>query len=176
MKTADGNLRPIPIAIVSSLFLLVSWIPARVFAQTPQAILLHVSGEVPKHLELSASDLAAFQRHTINVTDDHGIRVEYGGVDAAEILHRAGAPLGKELKGPNMTMGVVAIASDGYRVLFSLTEFDSAFNDNAILIADRRDGKPLDEREGPIRLVVAGDKRHARWVRKLTTLEVVKVR
>ena len=167
---------PIPVAIISSILLLLSWSSGSVFAQTSQAIVLRVSGEVPKHLELNGSDLAAFQRKTISVTDDHDVRVEYAGVDAAEILRRARAPLGKELKGPNMTLGVVAIASDGYRVLFSLTEFDAAFKDRAILVADRRDGKPLDEREGPIRLVVAGDKRHARWVRKLITLEVVKVR
>ncbi len=176
VKTADGNLWPLPVAIISSLLIFLSWTPASVFAQPSPAIVLRVSGEVRTHLELSASDLAAFQRKTISVDDDHGTRVGYGGVDAAEILRRAGAPLGKELKGPNMTLGVVAIASDGYRVLFSLTEFDAAFKDRAILVADRRDGKPLDEREGPIRLVVAGDKRHARWVRKLTTLDVVKVR
>jgi hypothetical protein len=96
-------------------------------------------------------------------------------VAVVEILQKAGAPLGKELKGPNMALGVIASASDGYRVLFSLTEFDPAFNDRAVLLADRRDGKPLDSREGPLRLIVAGDKRHARWIRGVTSLEVVRV-
>lgn len=104
VKTADGNLWPIPVAIISSILLLLSLTVASVFAQTSQAIMLRVIGEVTTHLELSASDLAAFQRQTISVIDDHGTPVEYGGVDAAEILRRAGAPLGKELKGPNMTL------------------------------------------------------------------------
>jgi hypothetical protein len=61
-------------------------------------------------------------------------------------------------------------------VLFSLTEFDPNFTDRVIILADRRDGKPLDSHEGPLRFVVPGDKRHARWIRGVTTLEVVRVR
>ena len=120
--------------------------------------------------------LPHFQRQTIRVTDDKGAQVEYGGVPVAEILKKAGAPLGKELKGPNMAVGLVASAPDGYRVLFSLAEFDPAFSDRVILLADRRDGKPLDNREGPLRLIVPGDKRHARWIRGVDALEVFRGR
>ena len=74
-----------------------------------------------------------------------------------------------------MAVGLIASAPDGYRVLFSLTEFDPAFSDRVILLADRRDGKRLENREGPLRLIVPGDKSHARWIRGVTTLEVVKV-
>ena len=152
------------------------WSPANVFAQTAQPVALRVSGEVPTHLELSANDLAGFHRQTLSVTDEHGTRAEYAGVPVAEILRRAGAPLGKELRGPNMAMGVIARGSDGYRVLFSLMEFDPAFNDHDVLLADHRDGKLLDTREGPLRLIVAGDKRGARWVRGVIAFEVVRVR
>jgi hypothetical protein len=75
-----------------------------------------------------------------------------------------------------MAVGLIASAPDGYRVLFSLTEFDPAFSDRVILLADRRDGQPLDNREGPLRLVVPGDKRHARWIRGVDALEVFKGR
>jgi DMSO/TMAO reductase YedYZ molybdopterin-dependent catalytic subunit len=149
--------------------------PTSVFAQASQTIALHVSGEVRNRLDLSLVDIAAFPRQTISVTDEKGTQVEYEGVPVAEILHRAGAPLGKDLKGPNMALGLIARASDGYRVLFSLTEFDAAFSERVILLADRRDGKPLDSREGPLRIVVPGDRRHARWIRGVTTLEVVRV-
>jgi DMSO/TMAO reductase YedYZ molybdopterin-dependent catalytic subunit len=159
-----------------SLLVLLLCIPASVFAQAPQAVALRVSGEVPAHLELSSADIAAFPRQTIRVTDDKGAQAKYGGVPLAKILKKAGAPLGKELKGPNMAVGVIASAPDGYRVLFSLTEFDAAFSDGVILLADRRDGKPLDNREGPLRLIVPGDKRHARWIRGVTALEIFKGR
>ena len=125
---------------------------------------------------VSVADLAAFQRQTIRVTDEQASSVEYAGVPVAEILEKAGAPLGKELKGTNLALGVIARASDGYRVLFSLTEFDAAFSDRLILLADRRDGKPLDGREGPLRLIVSGDKRRARWVRGVIILEIFNVR
>ena len=162
-------------AILWSLLVLLLCAPENVFAQAAQGVALQVTGEVPNHLDLSVADIAAFQRQTIRVTDDKGTPVEYGGVPVAEILEKAGAPLGKELKGPNMALGVVARAPDGYRVLFSLAEFDAAFSDRVILLADRRDGKPLDNREGPLRIVAPGDKRHARWIRNVTILEVLRI-
>ena len=71
---------------------------------------------------------------------------------------------------------MIALAPDGYRVLFSLAEFDPAFNQRVILLADQRDGRPLDKREGPLRLVIPGDKRHARWVRGVSDLQVFRAR
>src|SRR6202023_1330206 len=131
-----------------------------------------VSGDVPKHLDLSVADLAAFQQQTIHVTDEKGTPAEYSGVPVAEILEKAGAPLGTSMKGQKMAVGVVARAPDRYQVRFSLADFDPAFSDRVIMLADRRDGKPLDKREGPLRIIVPGDKRHARWIRGVDTLEV----
>jgi hypothetical protein len=150
-------------------------LPVCAYAQASPAVALRVVGEVPNHLDLSLADIAALPGQTINVTDEKGNPAEYAGVPVAEILQKAGAPLGKNLKGPNMAVGLIASAPDGYRVLFSLAEFDPAFTDRVIILADRRDGKPLDAREGPLRFVVPGDKRHARWIRGVTTLEVAKI-
>jgi len=155
--------------------LLLLCMPATAFAQAPPAVILHVTGEVPNHLDLSLGDLAAFHQETIHVTDEKGTPAEYAGVPVAEILKKAGAPLGKEMKGRNMGIGLVARASDGYHVLFALAEFDPAFTDRVILLANRRDGKPLDSREGPLRFVVPGDKRHARWIRGVNTIEVMSI-
>ena len=153
---------------------LILFASAAAIAQTSPA--LRVSGEVRKHLELSIADIAAPPHQTIHVTDEKGVPAEYSGVPVAIILKKAGAPLGDALKGANMAMGVIGSAPDGYHVLYSLAEFDPAFSDRVILLADRRDGKPLDNREGPLRIVVPGDKRHARWIRGVTTLEVLRVR
>ena len=162
--------------ILLSLLVLLLWVPAKAFAQASQAVVLRVTGDVANHLDLSAADLAGFQRQTVHVTDEKGVQAEYSGVPVAEILQKAGAPLGKEMRGPNMAVGIVAGAPDGYHVLFALAEFDPAFSDRVILLADRRDDKPLNSREGPLRIVVPGDKRGARWIRGVTTLEVLKVR
>ena len=163
-------------AILWSMLALLLCAPAIVYAQASQPVALRVIGDVPKHLNLSVADIAAFQQQTIHVTDEKGTPAEYGGVPVAEILEQAGAPLGKDMKGPNMAVGLVARAPDGYQVLFALAELDPAFSDRVILLADRRDGKLLDSREGPLRIIVPGDKRHARWVRGVDALEVFKGR
>jgi hypothetical protein len=137
---------------------------------------LHVIGEGQNHLDLSLADIAALPRQKIQVSTEKGVQTEYEGVPVAEILRKAGAPSGKGLKGPDMALGLVARAPDGYHVLYSLAEFDPAFNDRVIILADHHDGQPLDAREGPLRIVVPGDKREARWIRGVDTLEVVRVR
>ena len=67
-----------------------------------------------------------------------------------------------------MKLYVMVSASDGYRVVFALAEFDPDFTDRIVILADRRDGHALAPPEGPFRLVVAEEKRHARWVREVT--------
>jgi hypothetical protein len=63
-------------AILWSLLALLVGAPAGAFAQTSSAAQLHISGDVPNHLDLSVADLAAFQRQTIHVTDEKGIQAE----------------------------------------------------------------------------------------------------
>jgi hypothetical protein len=142
------------------------------FARGASTPLLEVSADAHTRLVVGAADLVALPRAKVSVSDEHGTRIVYEGVPALEILRRAGAPLGKELRGPNMTMCVVAGGSDGYQAVFALAEFDPAFTDQLILVADHRDGQPLNSREGPLRLIVPGDKRPARWVRALTILRL----
>ena len=67
---------------------------------------------------------------------------------------------------------LVVGAADGYRVVFTLPEIDPAFNDRLILLADRRDQQLLSSEEGPLRLIVPGEKRQARWVRQVTTVTI----
>ena len=146
------------------------------FARGASTPLLEVSGNVRAPLMLGAADLAALPHTKVSVRDEHGTSAVYEGVPALEILRRAGAPLGKELRGTNMTMCVVAGGSDGYQAAFALAEFDPGFTDQVILVADHRDGQPLNSREGPLRLIVPSDKRPARWVRTLTTLRLKNAR
>ena len=92
------------------------------------------------------------------------------------MLARAGAPLGRELRGKALATYVLAKARDGYQVVFGLAEVDASFANEPILIADKRDGKPLFGYQGPFRLVCPNDKAGARSVRMLETLEIVRLR
>jgi hypothetical protein len=69
----------------------------------------------------------------------------------------------------------VVEAADGYRVVIALPELDPAFTDRQIVLAYLRNGKPLDEKEGPYRIIIPDEKRMARWVRQVTTLRTVEV-
>jgi len=58
-----------------------------------------------------------------------------------------------------MAQYVVVEAADGYRATFALAELDPTFTDRVILLADRRDGKPLSAQSGPLQIVVPGEKK-----------------
>jgi hypothetical protein len=78
------------------------------------------------------------------------------------------------LRGSNLTVFVVAEAADGYRVVYSLAEFDGGIKETTILIADRKNGRALVAAEGPLRIVVPGEKRQGRWTRQLVALRLGK--
>lgn len=126
-------------------------------------------------LTLTADDLSKMPRETVTVPDQDGTKVVYEGVLLREILTRAGAPLGKELRGKALASYVVAKARDGYEVVFTLGEIAPEFGDQMILVADKRDGKALFGYQGPFRLVCPADKAGARSVRMLESLELVRL-
>lgn len=141
-----------------------------VWAQAPE---ISVSGELATPLKLTADDLAKMPRETATIPDPRGNKVVYEGVSLREILKRAGAPMGKALRGKVLTTYVLAKAHDGYEVMFTLGEIDSDFGNESILVADKRDGMPLTGNQGPFRLVCPNDKEGARSVRMLESIEVV---
>lgn len=116
--------------------------------------------------------LADLPRHTVTA-DDHGTRITFEGVLVRDVLARAGVPLGDKLHGPTaLTSFVMATALDNYQVIFAIAELDGGFTDQVILLADRRDGKPLDAKAGPLQIVVPHEKRAGRWIRQVNRLEI----
>ena len=87
-----------------------------------------------------------------------------------------GITLGETLRGERLTEVLLIEAADGYKVVFALAEFDPAFAAREIILADKRDGKPLAGKEGPFRIVAPGDKRQARWIRQVTGMKIVVVK
>jgi DMSO/TMAO reductase YedYZ molybdopterin-dependent catalytic subunit len=132
-----------------------------------------VENEKGKVTALSAGDLAKLPRKSVKATDSSGKPATYEGVPLAEVLRAGGVTLGKDLmKRPLLANALLVEAADDYRVVFSLPEVDPDLSDNLVLLADRKDGKPLDAKEGPLRLVVPRDKVRMRWVRQVTRLAV----
>ncbi len=103
----------------------------------------------------------------------HGETHRCTGPTLASVLVRMGAPHGDALRGKALTRAVIARARDGYAVLFSLGEIDAGLGAEPAIIATRCDGKAIDPKDGPYRLVLPGEQHLARSVRQLESLEVV---
>lgn len=134
-----------------------------------------VTGAVSQPLTLTAADLAAMSRATVTTTNN-GISTAYEGVWLSDVLKKAGVPFGSGMRGPTLSTYVVASASDGYQVVFSAGELDPDMTDGQYLLADKANGKALFGENGSFRLVVPKDKRGARSIRMLTSLNVVQLR
>jgi DMSO/TMAO reductase YedYZ molybdopterin-dependent catalytic subunit len=146
-------------------------------AQTPAAdtgTALVIKGAVKQEVRLTLADLKGMSRSKVAAADHDGAVHEYEGVMLPAVLTKAGVPQGGDLRGKNLTLCVVAEASDGYRAAFSLAEMDGDFSGEKAIVVYTADGKQLGTQQGPLRLVVPGDKRQGRWVRMLKSITVVK--
>src|SRR5262249_21527632 len=138
-------------------------------------IALLVRGEVENPLQLTLADLRAMPHLTVKAHDKNGEEVSFDGVALAEILERAKPKLTAKCCTNAANACVIVRAADNYRAVFALAEIQPDFTDRKIILADRANGRPLTEGQGPLRLLVPGEKIHARWVRQVKALDVVRV-
>jgi hypothetical protein len=127
-----------------------------------------------KPVPLDVKTLAELPRQSV-VLQDHGKSASYEGVLMHDVLVRGGVDFGKGLRGKQLSTYVTVIGADGYTVVYALADFDPSITNSAIILADKRDGKPLDPNEGPLRIVVPQDKRPARSVRLVKEIDVVEL-
>ncbi|NJR63352.1 MAG: hypothetical protein HC769_33990 [Cyanobacteria bacterium CRU_2_1] len=137
--------------------------------------LFFVSGDISQPKGFTASDLAQLPRTSLTVNDQQGKPTTYEGVLLTEIFKQTSVPQGDQLRGTNLALYLVVEAADGYQVVYDLPEFDPAFGNRTVLLSDRRDGQPLAGNEGPLRLVIPGDQRQARWIRQIIQMRVLRV-
>ena len=153
--------------------LFVALLSLRSFAQ-PSAT-LSIAGDVPNPLTLTASDFAALPRVTVQLKEHTGETASYEGVLLFDILKKAGLTSTDHLRGKALASYVLAIAHDGYQVLFAAGELDPAISANRIIVADKRNRQPIPGEQGPLRLVSSTDKVEARSVRMVEKLQVVRL-
>jgi hypothetical protein len=79
---------------------------------------------------------------------------------------------GKTIAGKNLAKYLLVSASDGYKVVFSLAELDTSFNQKEIILADKMNDKPIPTDPGPFQLIVPGEKRPARSCREVVSFIV----
>ena len=148
--------------------------PLTAQAQTAaHEVTVKITGEVTTPLEINVTELQKFNQTAVVRKDKDGNDHNFSGVLVAEILQRAGATIGPQLKGENLTKYLLVEASDGYQVMFALAELDKSFTDRLIILADKMDNKPLPPADGPFRIIVQDEKKPARCIKQVTSMRVV---
>ena len=140
----------------------------RLHAAPPQAPALPSPVVVP----LDAASLAALPREAV-ATTAHGETLQCEGVPLSALMQAAGAMPAEPLRGAQLGRYVQVDGRDGGRVVFALAEFDPTLGNRAAFLVDRCDGELLDEKAGPLRLVVPGEARAARSVRQVRAITVI---
>jgi hypothetical protein len=135
---------------------------------------LTVQTEDGKQTVLARADIEALPHVKVQASA-HDISATFEGVALRSVLEKAGVVFGEALREKRLASCLLVEAADGYRVVIALPEMDPAFADKQILLAFLKDGKPLDQKEGPYRIVIPDEKRPARWIREVTSLTIVNV-
>lgn len=124
-------------------------------------------------LILTPAEFKVLPHTTVTVHNEHTKADEtYSGVRVSDLLVKMNAPLGTKLRGPALSDYLVATGADGYVAVMALAEADPSFDPGEVIVADSMNGQPLDGTSGPFKLVVTEDKRPARWVRHLVSIEL----
>ena len=140
-------------------------------AQTPQSSLALAGPGQQASLSLAA--LQALPHTSVTLTNGHtGTPECYSGVPLIEVLEKVGAPEPSAVRGKALSDYIIATGSDNYHAVLSLAEIEPGFHPGRVLVADTLDGKPLDSKEGPFKLIVEEDQKPARWVHSLVKLEL----
>ena len=153
-----------------ALFIATAGASAREAAGAPG---VDIGGEGIKATHLALADLAKLPHASVHASA-HGDDADWDGVPLIELLKSAGAPSGETLRGPALALYVRVRAADGYRAVFALGEIDPSVGGETAILADRKNGKPIDDQEGPLRMIVPGDKRPARWVRQVVAIDLLR--
>jgi Oxidoreductase molybdopterin binding domain len=126
---------------------------------------------------LTPADLAKLPHRDVRVIAEGATdSATVSGVNLWDILQAAGAPPTEASGRQRAVMYVRLKGGDGQNAVLALVEVDPGFSRRTVLVADHRNGKLLDESEGPWRVIIPDDQRHARWIRGLVGVEIVTLR
>lgn len=123
-------------------------------------------------VSLDAATLAGLPQESVSASA-RGQTLNCDGVPLVAVLRASGAMPVDPLRGADLARYVLVTARDGYRAVYSLAELDPSLGSNKVLLVGRCDGKALDDKDGPLRLIAPDESRPARWVRQVESITVV---
>jgi hypothetical protein len=112
--------------------------------------------------------LPAVEEHILFLTERGAEQATYTGALLWSVLERAQV-LGNDRRA-RLRHTIVVTGRDGYAAALAVAEIDPEFEGKQVLLAYRRDGKPMDGQA--LRLVVPGDRHGGRSVRDVVRIEV----
>lgn len=126
----------------------------------------------PLAIPIDTETLAGLPREKVIATA-HDQTLQCEGVALSALLRTAAALPAEPLGGTGLAQYVLVTARDGYRAIFSLAELEPALGNHPVWLVDQCNGKPLDDEDGPLRLIAPFESRPARWVRQVQSITVV---
>ena len=160
--------------MVRACLALVFWLAVPSLAQAdPPAV--EIKGAVAHPRSLTAGDLGKEPQTTETVSQHTGhgeLTGSFTGVTLWTLLGEAGLTLDSAKKNELIRHVVVVTGTDGYSAVLSLAEIAPEFGNDQTIVAIAEDGKPIEGRNGPIRLIVPTDKAAGRDVGAIATIEV----
>jgi hypothetical protein len=114
--------------------------------------------------------------HVSVTVSDHGDATQFEGVPLSALLGNVGQDMGLGLRGPELSGALLIESADGECVVFSLAEIDPTFSASNVILADHRNGKELDVREGWFRVIAPDDKRTDRWLRQVSKARIASLK
>lgn len=142
-------------------------------AQSPhQHASTPVAPASPIAVPLDAATRAALPRIRVTATTG-GETLDCEGTSLVSLL-RAAAVLSEQPPANDALASYVLVsARDGSRVVYALAELEPTLGASQATLVDHCDGKPLDEKDGPLRLIAADESRPVRWLRQVQSITVV---
>jgi hypothetical protein len=121
----------------------------------------------------TAIDLTAQPHEKLKQTDSRDKSEHtYSCISLTPLFAAAGVPQSDKLHGKAVSLVAVAEAQDNYHAAFSLAELDESVGATKAYVCDADNGKPLNEKEAPLKLLVTTDKHPSRSVRMLASITV----
>ena len=134
-------------------------------------VTISVNNQAPK--VFGRADIRRLPHTAAVVKGMDGRSNKFSGVALYDLLAAAGMDLGGEQRPAALTTYLWVEGKDGYRVVFSGAEIHRYIGAGDVLLVDSEDGQAIATPSGTYRLVVAGDKVRARWIRQVRALYVV---
>jgi molybdate transport system substrate-binding protein len=149
-------------------------LPNTVSAPTDGSLTL--DGQVLNALIITADFLHDnYSAHTLDVTymsGEESVSTSFTGALLWDVLGSAQPNFNADVRNDKLGMYIVVTASDGYQAVIAWGEIDPEFGNQPILVAYEQEGGPIEDSQGPIRLVVPGDMRGGRYVSGIVNISL----